>query len=131
VPNDTILVVDDSPTEMKLVVAALQSKGYRVITAVDGDDALDKATREQPRLILLDVVMPKKNGYQVCRALKTTPATQHIKVMMLTTKNQDADKFWGMKQGADAYLSSRSTAPTCSPTWPGCTDPRTGARDAA
>jgi twitching motility two-component system response regulator PilH len=105
VPNDTILVVDDSPTEMKLVVAALQSKGYRVITAVDGDDDLDKATREQPRLILLDVVMPKKNGYQVCRALKTTPATQHIKVMMLTTKNQDADKFWGMKQGADAYLS--------------------------
>ncbi len=103
-PNDAILVVDDSPTEMKLVVAALQSKGYRVITAVDGDDAIEKATREQPRLILLDVVMPKKNGYQVCRTLKSTPATQHIKVMMLTTKNQDADKFWGMKQGADGYL---------------------------
>jgi twitching motility two-component system response regulator PilH len=103
--NDTILVVDDSPTEQKLVVAALQSKGYRVITAVDGEDAIDKATREQPRLVVLDVVMPKKNGYQVCRQLKTTASTQHIKVLLLTTKNQDADKFWGMKQGADAYLT--------------------------
>ena len=104
-PSDTILVVDDSPTEQKLVVAALQSKGYRVITATDGEDAIEKATREQPRLIVLDVVMPKKNGYQVCRQLKTTAETQHIKVLLLTTKSQDADKFWGMKQGADGYLT--------------------------
>ncbi len=104
-PSDVILVVDDSPTEQRLVVSALQAKGYRVITAVDGDDAIEKATREQPRLVLLDVVMPKKNGYQVCRQLKTTAATQHIKVLMLTTKSQDADKFWGMKQGADGYLT--------------------------
>jgi twitching motility two-component system response regulator PilH len=103
-PSDAILVVDDSPTEQRLVVSALQAKGYRVITAVDGDEAIEKATRELPRLILLDVVMPKKNGYQVCRQLKSAPETQHIKVLMLTTKNQDADKFWGMKQGADGYL---------------------------
>ncbi|AWM35653.1 Alkaline phosphatase synthesis transcriptional regulatory protein PhoP [Gemmata obscuriglobus] len=104
-PNDTILVVDDSPTEQRVVVSALQAKGYRVITAADGDEAIEKAGREQPRLIVLDVVMPKKNGYQVCRQLKSAPETQHIKVLMLTTKNQDADKFWGMKQGADAYLT--------------------------
>ncbi|WP_439630300.1 response regulator [Gemmata sp.] len=104
-PGDAIMVVDDSPTEQRLVVSLLQAKGYRVITAVDGDDAIEKATRELPRLILLDVVMPKKNGYQVCRHLKTTPETQHIKVLMLTTKSQDADKFWGMKQGADGYLT--------------------------
>lgn len=104
-PSDTILVVDDSPTELKLVTAALQAKGYRVVTATDGEDAIEKATREQPRLVVLDVVMPKKNGYQVCRHLKTAPETQHIKVLMLTTKNQDADKFWGMKQGADGYLT--------------------------
>jgi twitching motility two-component system response regulator PilH len=103
--NDTILVVDDSPTEQKVVVLALQSKGYRVITAADGDDAIEKAIREQPRLIVLDVVMPKKNGYQVCRQLKTAPETQHIKVLMLTTKSQEADKFWGLKQGADGYLT--------------------------
>jgi twitching motility two-component system response regulator PilH len=104
-PNDTILVVDDSPTEQKLITTALQSKGYRVITALDGDEALLKASQDQPRLVVLDVVMPKKNGYQVCRQLKTSADTQHIKVLMLTTKNQDADKFWGMKQGADMYLT--------------------------
>lgn len=104
-PSDTILVVDDSPTEQKLVISVLQSKGYRVITAADGEEAIEKAVREQPRLVVLDVVMPKKNGYQVCRHLKTTADTQHIKVLLLTTKNQEADKFWGMKQGADAYLT--------------------------
>lgn len=103
--SDMILVVDDSPTEQRLVAAALQSKGYRFITAVDGEEAIEKATRELPRLVILDVVMPKKNGYQVCRHLKTTPETQAIKVILLTTKNQEADKFWGMKQGADAYLT--------------------------
>ena len=104
-PSDVILVVDDSPTELKLVTAALQGKGYRVVTATDGEEAIEKAIREQPRLVVLDVVMPKKNGYQVCRHLKTAPETQGVKVLMLTTKNQDADKFWGMKQGADAYLT--------------------------
>lgn len=103
--NEVILVADDSPTEQKLVTAALQSKGYRVIHAVDGDDAIDKATREVPRVVVLDVVMPKKNGYQVCRQLKTNAATQNIKVLLLTSKNQESDKFWGMKQGADAYMT--------------------------
>lgn len=104
-PSDTILVVDDSPTEQKAVVAALAAKGYRVITAADGEEAIAKAAKEQPRLIVLDVVMPKKNGYQVCRQLKTTAETQNIKVLLLTSKNQESDRFWGMKQGADAYLT--------------------------
>ena len=104
-PNETILVADDSPTEQKMVTTALKSQGYRVITAVDGEDAIDKATREAPRVVVLDVVMPKKNGFQVCRHLKSTPATQNIKVLLLTSKNQESDKFWGMKQGADAYMT--------------------------
>jgi DNA-binding response OmpR family regulator len=108
-PNETILVADDSPTEQKMVTAALQARGYRIITAVDGDDAIDKATREVPRVVVLDVVMPKKNGFQVCRHLKTTAATQNIKVLLLTSKNQDSDKFWGMKQGADAYMTKPFT----------------------
>ena len=104
-PTDTILVVDDSPTETRVVASALQARGYRVITAVDGDDAISKATSENPRLIVLDVVMPKKNGFQVCRQLKTTPATQNIKILLLTSKNQESDRFWGMKQGADGYMT--------------------------
>jgi twitching motility two-component system response regulator PilH len=104
-PNDTILVVDDSPTEQKMVAAALMSKGYRVITAADGDEAIEKASKEMPRLIVLDIVMPKKNGFQVCRQLKTTAATQNIKILLLSSKNQDSDRFWGMKQGADGYLT--------------------------
>ena len=104
-PNNTILVADDSPTEQRLVVAALTARGYRVITACDGEEALAKAELEKPDLIVLDVVMPKKNGYQVCRQLKTTAATQGIKVLLLTSKNQESDRFWGLKQGADAYLT--------------------------
>jgi twitching motility two-component system response regulator PilH len=105
VANDTILVADDSPTEQRLIVAALQSRGYKVITANDGEDAIEKATREQPRLIVLDVVMPKRNGFQVCRQLKSAVETQHIKILLLTTKSQDSDRFWGLKQGADGYLT--------------------------
>lgn len=104
-PKETILVVDDSPTEQRLVVAALAQQGYRVITAADGEEAMAKAAAEQPQLIVLDVVMPKKNGFQVCRQLKTTAATQNIKVLLLTSKSQDSDKFWGLKQGADAYMT--------------------------
>jgi twitching motility two-component system response regulator PilH len=100
----TILVADDSPTDLRLVTATLQRHGYTVVTAVDGEEALEKAVSEMPAVIVLDVVMPKKNGYQVCRQLKTTPATKDIKVLLLTSKSQESDRFWGMKQGADGYL---------------------------
>lgn len=101
----TILVVDDSPTELKLVSKALQARGYRVVTAVDGEGALAKAAAERPELIVLDVVLPKKNGFQVCRQLKTAPDTKDIKIVLLTSKSQDADRFWGLKQGADGYMT--------------------------
>lgn len=101
----TVLIVDDSPTEMRLMTAALQGKGYKVITATDGEDALDKAMKEKPNLILLDVVLPKKNGFQVCRQLKTAPDTKDIKIILVTSKSQDTDRFWGLKQGADEYLT--------------------------
>lgn len=101
----TILVVDDSPTDLRLVTAPLQQKGYRVITAVDGEEALARVAQDRPDLIVLDVVLPKKNGFQVCRQLKSTPATQDIKVLLLTSKSQESDRFWGLKQGADGYLT--------------------------
>jgi twitching motility two-component system response regulator PilH len=104
-PHETILVVDDSPTDLKLMTSPLEEVGYRVLTAVDGEQALERASLEKPNLIVLDVVLPKKNGFQVCRQLKTTPETKDIKILMLTSKTQDSDRFWGLKQGADEYMT--------------------------
>lgn len=100
-----VLVVDDSPTELRLVTSALNGKGYNIITASDGAEAMQKAMKEHPDLIVLDVVMPGKDGFQVCRELKKSPHTKDIKIVMLTSKNQVTDRFWGMKQGADVYLT--------------------------
>ncbi len=100
-----ILVVDDSPTELKLMLEALDQTRYQVSTATDGEQALEMARRDQPNLILLDVILPKKNGFQVCRQLKTAPDTKDIAIVLVTSKSQDTDRFWGLKQGADAYLT--------------------------
>ena len=101
----TILMVEDSPTELKHMIAVLSSKGYVIVTAADGDEALAKAASAQPDVVLLDVILPKTNGFQVCRQLKHSPATKNIKVLLVTSKTQDSDRFWGMKQGADGYLT--------------------------
>ncbi len=101
----TILVVEDSPTDLRLMTLPLRRHGYRVLTACDGEEALEKAVREQPQVIVLDVILPMKNGFQVCRELKTAAATSAIKVLLLTSKNQDSDRWWGLKQGADEYMT--------------------------
>ena len=98
------LVVDDSPTEQRLMVDALKGTDHQIYTADDGEAALEKATTLRPDLILLDVVLPKKNGFQVCRQLKTAPDTESIKIVLVTSKTQDSDRFWGLRQGADDYL---------------------------
>jgi twitching motility two-component system response regulator PilH len=103
--NEKILVVDDSPTELTMMAIPLKNRGYRVTTAVDGEQALEQVSRERPDLIVLDIILPKKNGFQVCRQLKTTPDTKEIKILMLTSKNQESDRFWGLKQGADVYMT--------------------------
>ncbi len=103
--NETILVADDSPTELRLVMTALQNKGYRVVTAVDGEDALEKVSRENPKLAILDIIMPKQNGFQVLRKIKTGQDTKGIKVLLLSSKDQESDRFWGLKQGADEYMT--------------------------
>ncbi len=100
-----LLVVDDSPGELQLIYKILSKAGYTIITASDGAEGIEKAFSEKPDLIILDIVMPKKNGFQACRAIKSCPETQHIPVILLSSKNQPADKFWGMKQGADLYLT--------------------------
>jgi twitching motility two-component system response regulator PilH len=109
--SNTVLVVDDSPTELKLVSTTLAQKGYRVVSATDGEEALTKALVEKPSVMVLDIVLPKKNGFQVCRQLKTTPDTQGIKIILLSSKSQDSDRFWGLQQGADEYLTKPWTEP--------------------
>ena len=101
----TILVVDDSPTALKLLSKALATAGYRVVTASDGEEAVAKVTDTHPDLVVLDVIMPRKNGYQVCRQLKNDAKTHDIKIILCSVQNQQADYLWGMQQGADAYLS--------------------------
>ncbi len=104
-PSQTILLVDDSPTDLKVMTQALSPRGYRLVTAADGEEALEKAAAVRPDLIFLDVVLPKKNGFQVCRQLKTSPDTKNIRIVLVTSKTQDSDRFWGLKQGADEYLT--------------------------
>jgi len=104
-PAKTILVVDDSPTALKITSDALAEQGFRVLSASDGEEALEIANRLHPDLIVLDIILPKKNGFQVCRQLKTESATEDMKILMLSSKNQASDRFWGQKQGADAYIT--------------------------
>ncbi len=99
-----VLVVDDSPTDLQMLVSLLKKQGYDVVTAVDGEDAIDKAFANKPPVVVLDIILPKKNGFQVCRQLKTSEETRGIKVILVSSKNQESDKFWGLKQGADEYI---------------------------
>jgi twitching motility two-component system response regulator PilH len=103
--GNTILIVEDSPTTMLHITTILQRKGYRLIHAVDGDEAVQKAVTNMPRLVVLDLILPKKNGFQVCRQLKTSSRTKDIKILMLTSKKMDSDRFWGLQQGADDYMT--------------------------
>jgi twitching motility two-component system response regulator PilH len=103
--SERILIVEDSPTAMLQITTILQNKGYELLHAVDGEEALQKAADKLPHLIVLDIILPKKNGFQVCRQLKTTTQTQEIKILMLTSKTQESDRFWGLKQGADDYMT--------------------------
>lgn len=100
-----VLVVDDSPTGRHAATTLLQKGGYQVTTAVDGEDALEKIAAAPPPLVVLDIVLPKINGYQVLRHLKSSDATRGIKVILVSSKSQESDRFWGLKQGADDYIA--------------------------
>ena len=100
----TVLVVDDVASETQLIVMALQSAGYVCVTASNGEEGLAKAKAQKPSLILLDVVMPKQDGFATCRMLKKDSDTSTIPVVMVTSKNQQSDVFWGKKQGASDYV---------------------------
>jgi len=100
-----VLVVDDSWTELTMIATPLRNQGFDVVTAVDGDEALEKVFKERPECIVLDVVLPKQNGFQLCRRLKSMDVSKNIPIILLTSKNTPLDKSWGLRQGADMYMT--------------------------
>lgn len=100
-----LIAVDDSPTSLRFVAETLRGAGFQVRTARDGEEAIAMATDQPPDVMVLDILLPKKNGFQVCREIKTDLKTQGIKVILLSSKSQESDRFWGQRQGADAYIT--------------------------
>ena len=101
----TILVVDDSPTALRLTSELLASHGFEVLTANDGNEAVEVAESRLPDLMLLDIVLPGRNGFQVCRKLRSSEDTSGIRIVMLSSKSQEHDRLWARRQGADGYLT--------------------------
>ena len=99
-----ILIVDDSPTERYYLTDILVRNGFSVTTADNGEEALAKIRAERPQLILMDVVMPGANGFQVTRSIARDPELSKIPVIICSRKNQETDRIWGMRQGARDYL---------------------------
>lgn len=100
-----VVVVDDSPTAMQFAAETLRGAGYDVDTAADGEEAIEMIHSNPPDIVVLDIILPKKNGFQVCRELKTNPQTSEVKIVLLSSKSQETDRFWGQRQGADAYIT--------------------------
>lgn len=101
----TVLVVEDSITQREMISDLLKGSGLSVVEASDGVEALEKVQESSPDLVVLDIIMPKMNGYEVCRRLKADSKTQDLAVIMCSAKKEEFDRYWGIKQGADAYIS--------------------------
>src|SRR4051812_2899953 len=110
-PIKNILVVDDSPTDRQYLTDLLAKNGFTVATAQNAEEAFAKVKAQRPDLVLMDVVMPGQSGYQATRALSKDEATKDIPVIICTTKGQETDKMWGMRQGARDYIVKPVSAP--------------------
>jgi len=100
----TALVIEDTLTQLEIISGCLRKGGFTVVSAASGEEALVKISAQKPDVIILDVVLPGRSGFEVCRDLKADEATKMIPIVLCSTKGTDMDKFWGMKQGADAYI---------------------------
>ncbi len=101
---NTVLVVEDSATQREMIINVLRGSGLTVTVANDGVEALEQIQLSCPDVVVLDVVMPRMNGYELCRRIKTDPKTQNVRVIMCSAKGEEFDRHWGMKQGADVYI---------------------------
>jgi twitching motility two-component system response regulator PilH len=101
----TILIVDDSVTLREMVSGILKNNGLTVVEASNGLEAKERIEASLPDLVITDLIMPGMNGYELCRWLKNNPSSKNIPVVMCTSKNEEFDRYWGMKQGADAYIA--------------------------
>ena len=101
----SILIVDDSPTEIHVLKTMLEKNGYTALTASSGEEGIASAKAEKPDLILMDVVMPGMNGFQATRALTRDAETSAIPIIIVTTKDQETDRVWGLRQGAKDYVT--------------------------
>ena len=99
-----IMVVDDSPTQRYFLMDLLTKNGYNVVAVETGEEALSKVKQEAPNLIIMDVVMPGQNGFQTTRAITKDPETENVPVIMCTSKSQETDKIWGLRQGARDFM---------------------------
>jgi two-component system, chemotaxis family, response regulator PixH len=105
----TILIVEDSPSELELMSHYLHESGYNVIKAIDGREGLIKAEEQQIDVVVTDVVMPGMSGFELCRALKRNPQTKKVPIVVCSSKNQEIDRLWAIRQGADAYITKPYT----------------------
>ena len=102
---NTVLVVDDQLSHREMISSLLKKSGFKVKIATDGDDALEQIEAHPPDLVILDIVMPKVNGYEVCRRLRTNPISKDLPVIFCSIKAEEFDRYWGIRQGADAYVA--------------------------
>lgn len=107
-----VLIIDDSPTEIYKLSSMLEKQGHEALTAETGEDGIALAKKELPDVVLMDIVMPGLNGFQATRQLSKSPETAHIPVIIVTTKDQQTDRVWGMRQGAKDFLVKPVTADT-------------------
>lgn len=105
-----VMVVDDAYSDIQIMESILRSAGHEVITYPDGELLEDKIADERPDVVLLDIVMPKRNGYDVLRGLRRDARVKQTRVVVVSSKNQESDRAWGLRQGADEYLPKPFTA---------------------
>ncbi len=104
-----VVVVDDAQSDLRLMESILQSAGHQVISYADGLRLEERLAADRPDVLLLDIVMPTRNGYEILRALRKDDRTRHVPVVVVSSKNQESDRAWGRRQGADEYVGKPFT----------------------
>ena len=105
-----VMVVDDAYSDLVLMESILKSAGHQVVSLIDGEELEEKMSAERPDMLLLDIVMPRRNGYELLRALRKDERTRTTPIVLVSSKNQESDRAWGKRQGADDYLTKPFTS---------------------